>query len=368
MPIPANTVSAAPGPRTRLGALLLRKGLVSPVELEDALETQRTKGGMLGEILVRAGLASRPAIEDALAEQVGRRVEFEAGFGTGLRSQIANRRPRRGSPVARPHAPMPAQALAVAPAPQPVLEIVPDAPEQEEPEPVEIAVVHALPVERDDEPDPAAQLAAQTEPWERIAEELREELDSIRHVLAARDRALAEAYAQIEEAAERLVVSERARTDAEEAAAELEELRGLLVQLEQERDAVRHDLAAREAATAELAELRCRLDAEHAHGEQAEDEAAALRTDLVASEVELRVARDELEEERRMPEPVVATAHVVFVRTGARYTVVASDGPPPEPGARLELDERGYVVLKVGRSPFPGDDRPCAFAEPDSDL
>jgi hypothetical protein len=199
-----------------------------------------------------------------------------------------------------------------------------------------------------------------------VAEELREELDSVRHVLAARDRALAEAYAQIEEAAERLVASERARTDAEERTAELEDLRGRLVQLEQERDAVRRDLAAREDATAELTELRCRLDAEHAHRERAEDDAATLRTELVASEVELRMARDELEEERREPEPVVATEHVVFVRTGARYTVVAADGPPPEPGTRLELEERAFLVLKVGRSPFPGDARPCAFAEPAS--
>lgn len=423
MPIPANTVSAAPGPRTRLGALLLRKGLVSPVELEDALEAQRTKGGLLGEILVRSGLASRPAIEDALAEQVGRRVEFEAGFGTGLRSQIASRRPRRGSPVARPHAPAPVQALAVAPAPHPVLEVVPDEPEQADPEPAEIAVVHALPVERDDEPDPVAELVAQAEHWERVADELRDERDAVQHVLAARDRALAEAYAQIEEAAERLVASEHARTDAEEAtteleelrsrldqleqerdaarhdlaardetladayvqiedaaerlaaserartdaeatAAELEELRDLLVQLEQERDAVRHDLAAREEMTAELAELRCRLDAEHAHRERAEDEAAALRTDLVATELELRLARNELEEARHEPEPVVATAHVVFVRTGARYGVVAADGPAPESGTRLALDERDFLVLKVGRSPFAGDDRPCAFAEP----
>ena len=145
MPIPPSTVSAAPGPRTRIGALLLRKGLVSPVELEDALETQRTKGGLLGEILVRSGLASRPAIEDALAEQVGGRIEFEAGFGTGLRSQIASRRPRRGGP-ARQHAPAPINAVAVAPAPRPLLEAVPDEPEPEEPS--QGAVVHELPLER----------------------------------------------------------------------------------------------------------------------------------------------------------------------------------------------------------------------------
>jgi hypothetical protein len=283
VPIPAHTVSAAPGPRTRLGALLLRKGLVSPVELEDALATQRTKGGLLGEILVRSGLASRPAIEDALAEQVGGRIEFEAGFGTGLRSQIASRRPRRGGPAMRPHAPTPINAVAVAPAPRPVLAAVPDA--------AEGAVVHALPVERDDEPDLAAELMAQVERWQRLADELREERDAVRHVLAARDRSLAAAYAQIEEAAERFAASEQTRIEAEE-----------------------------------------RLT--------------------------------ELEEAGREPEPVLATEHVVFVRTGARYTVVPADGPPPEPGTLLQLEARDYLVLKVGRSPFPGDDRPCAFAEP----
>jgi len=330
VPIPATTVSAAPGPRTRLGALLLRKGLVSPVELEDALETQRTKGGMLGEILVRAGLASRPAIEDALAEQVGGRIDAEAGFGSGLRSQIASRRPRRGGPAARPHAPTPIRAVAVAPAPRPVLEAVP---EQPEPDAQQGAVVHALPVERDDEPDLAAELMEQVERWQRLADELREERDAVQHHLAARDRSLAAAYAQIEDAAERLVASERARIDAEEAAAELGEI---------------HQL----------------LEVERGHREQVEATADALRAELETSDVALRLAREELEDARREPEPVLATEHVVFVRSGARYVLVAADGPPPQPGTRLELDERDYLVLKVGRSPFPGDDRPCAFAEP----
>lgn len=330
MPIPTSTVSAAPGPRTRLGALLLRKGLVSPVELEDALETQRTKGGLLGEILVRSGLASRPAIEDALAEQVGGRIEFEAGFGTGLRSQIANRRPRRGGPAARPHAPTPINAVAAAPAPRPVLEAVPDQTGPDEPQG---AVVHALPLERDNEPDLAAELMEQVERWQHLADELREERDAVQHHLAARDRSLAAAYAQIEEAAERLAASERARTEAVETAAELGEIRHL-------------------------------LDVERGHREQVEDAATALRAELEARDVALRLAREELEEARREPEPVLATEHVVFVRTGARYALVATDGPPPEAGTRLELDERDYLVLKVGRSPLPGDDRPCAFAEP----
>jgi DNA repair exonuclease SbcCD ATPase subunit len=209
-----------------------------------------------------------------------------------------------------------------------VLEAVPD-----DPEPEEGAAVHALHLERNDEADLAAELMEQVERWQRLADELREERDAVQHHLASRDRSLAAAYAQIEAAAERLAASERARTEAEETAAELGETRHL-------------------------------LEVERTQREQVEDAATALHAELEASDVALRLAREELEEARREPEPVLATEHVVFARTGARYALVAAEGPPPEPGARLELDERDYVVLKVGRSPFPGDDRPCAFAEP----
>jgi hypothetical protein len=51
MPI-SGAMNAAHGPRTRLGALLLRKGLVTPVELEEALASQQSKGGLLGECIL----------------------------------------------------------------------------------------------------------------------------------------------------------------------------------------------------------------------------------------------------------------------------------------------------------------------------
>ena len=63
------------------------------------------------------------------------------------------------------------------------------------------------------------------------------------------------------------------------------------------------------------------------------------------------------------PAPAPATAHLLFVPTPARYLLVERLGPPPDPGAELELPaEKGsFVVTKVGRSPFPGERRPCAF-------
>jgi len=59
-----------------------------------------------------------------------------------------------------------------------------------------------------------------------------------------------------------------------------------------------------------------------------------------------------------VPEP---SSHVVFIPTPERYLVLERQGPPPEPGAALHLPEGSFVVGKVGRAPFPGERRPCAF-------
>jgi hypothetical protein len=60
-----------------------------------------------------------------------------------------------------------------------------------------------------------------------------------------------------------------------------------------------------------------------------------------------------------------AAEHVVLVRDAGGYELVDAAGPPPRVGARVAVGERleTFVVLKVGRSPLPGDRRPCAFVE-----
>ena len=47
------------------------------------------------------------------------------------------------------------------------------------------------------------------------------------------------------------------------------------------------------------------------------------------------------------------------------YELIERDGAPPETGEHVELED-GVVqlVAKVGRSPLPGDRRPCAYLEP----
>ena len=88
-------------------------------------------------------------------------------------------------------------------------------------------------------------------------------------------------------------------------------------------------------------------------------------------EAENRRLQDEIERLRgeftklklvEAPEP--ATAHLLFVPSPERYALVERDGPPPPEGSEIELEERLFVVSKVGPSPFPDEPRACAFLLP----
>jgi hypothetical protein len=63
------------------------------------------------------------------------------------------------------------------------------------------------------------------------------------------------------------------------------------------------------------------------------------------------------------PEPV-APGHVLLLSTTEGYRLVERDGPPPAPGGLVAHDGRDYGVLGRGRSPLPGDRRPCVLALP----
>jgi hypothetical protein len=63
----------------------------------------------------------------------------------------------------------------------------------------------------------------------------------------------------------------------------------------------------------------------------------------------------------KAPAPEQPSSHVVFVPTSERYVLLERQGPPPEPGDALDLPEGSFVVGKIGRAPFPGERRPCAF-------
>jgi type IV pilus assembly protein PilB len=55
----------------KLGSLLLDKGLISPAQLDEALNERRVSGGLLGETLVKLGFVFEDELARVLAEQAG---------------------------------------------------------------------------------------------------------------------------------------------------------------------------------------------------------------------------------------------------------------------------------------------------------
>ena len=55
-------------PAARLGDLLVRDGLVTPEQLEEALKVQKKTGGRLGKVVIQLGYASEIDVTAALAE------------------------------------------------------------------------------------------------------------------------------------------------------------------------------------------------------------------------------------------------------------------------------------------------------------
>jgi hypothetical protein len=82
--------------------------------------------------------------------------------------------------------------------------------------------------------------------------------------------------------------------------------------------------------------------------------------------VELVVASAEQEQEESEPEsePIEPElGYVLMAQLPDGYILVDRQGAAPPPGTVLEVPDRGaFRVEAVGRSPYPGDPRQCAFA------
>ena len=55
----------------KLGEILIRQGAISEKQLEEALEKQRSEGGLLGEIMTRLGFVNERVIAQAITSQYG---------------------------------------------------------------------------------------------------------------------------------------------------------------------------------------------------------------------------------------------------------------------------------------------------------
>jgi hypothetical protein len=79
---------------------------------------------------------------------------------------------------------------------------------------------------------------------------------------------------------------------------------------------------------------------------------------------EIELLRSEFTKLKLVETPEPARAHLLFVPSPARYALVERDGPPPSEGSEVELEERLFVVSKVGPAPVPDEPRACAFLLP----
>ena len=76
-----------------LGELLVERGLLTPGELDDALDEQARTGERLGAILVARKTVAGAVLTALLAEQAGVELETQGGFGSGLFSKLARQEP-----------------------------------------------------------------------------------------------------------------------------------------------------------------------------------------------------------------------------------------------------------------------------------
>ncbi|HEU0204678.1 MAG TPA: ATPase, T2SS/T4P/T4SS family [Burkholderiaceae bacterium] len=70
----AEATARAPRPRLRLGDMLVAEGVITPAQLQVALDEQRVSGRKIGQILIEDGVTDETAIARALAQQL--RVPF----------------------------------------------------------------------------------------------------------------------------------------------------------------------------------------------------------------------------------------------------------------------------------------------------
>ena len=300
---------AEPAPQPPpLGELLVERGLLTREQLDEALVEQVQTNRPLGEIVVKRGWVPGALIGQALATQVGGLVKSEYGFATGF------------APLPAPTAPLPSVAS------EPVA-----SPEEEF-----SAKLASLAAQLEKTPTPSVEangfappptipLRAAPAPIPEAAEELSADL------IARAAEAGTEAQRQLQQVR---LERDHAQRQLEEVTTECDRTKERLADL-----ASKHAQAAVELAQAR--ERLARLSSEH---EQVTSELAQLR-------------------EHDGPHRVLhADRHLVLAPGEGGYRLVERSGPAPEAGETIELDDRHYLVTRVGIAPLPGELVACSYA------
>ena len=288
-----------------IGAVFVERGLLSESQIRVALEIQRETGQQLGQILVERFGVTRKELASVVAEQW---ADIGRSSPPGL-DAAANESWRRLGEIF-----------------------------------VERGFVTPEQLEQ--------ALERQRETGERVGEALVAQGSISKFELAG---ALAEQMSALEEAA---AAGESAPTDATvvSLASRLEEppradeqvpdsTSMLASRLEAQAPAERQLLASARALAARLEEARAPTDEQ------------ALAPDSLPEPTPLSVVRQE-------PERRPASGWVAFASTTTGYRLVHVDGGVPAIGETIEVPDVGeVVVLRIGRSPLPGDARACVYLE-----
>jgi hypothetical protein len=293
-----------------LGALLVSRELITPAQLDEALEEQETSGLQLGQIIVARGFASAATVAQALATQHGGLMKSEYGFATGFGTGASV----PGTVDAPPVSPVSARReaaeaarrdpeVSAAPAEGPREAV---SPEREDVPTARVADLEAQ----------IAELTAGAFAWERTYGALKQELEQLRASFAAGETERAEL--------EQKLTSEIGRNAA------------LRVKAAEEQS------ASAAASTAQLEQQKA-----------------------IAAKLEQRVAALETQLEERQAEPAAsaetdpwsgAKAHLLFFQGSKGYELVEKPGPPPAPGTYVD----GHVVARVALGAVPAA-LPCAY-------
>jgi hypothetical protein len=350
----------------RLGEIFVDRGFVSQEELEQALERQSQTGERLGEALVAQGVISKFELAGALAEQM-------AALGETAAEAEADERPH----ATVHHFPRPEEPVEASVEPAEELEREP----QPEPEPAGTLLEAVRDLERD---EPSLQPEAEPEPkhepaWgETVLEAVPEPGPEVElgpePVLEEVHEPVLEVASQPELEDVPEPVLEHVPEPVLEVASqpELEDVPEPVLEHVPEPVLEEVDEAAPEVASepefAEVPEpgheqVEAAFDAESSNGHAAptEDVGEPLAVDTsVDGSAELAAAGIVLEEARK-PEP--AAACFAFAPTTRGYVLVPLV-EVPSAGQTIDLADVGKrVVLRVGSSPIPMDNRVCAFVE-----
>ena len=331
----------------RLGDIFVDRGFVTQEELDQALARQRQTGERLGEALVAQGVISKFELAGALAEQMAAleaAAAEEAAEGTAAEATVHHLPTRPDEPSENAAAP--------------VLELVTS--DQNGSEPTETVDPAAEVTEtRVAEEAPEHEPAEPAEP-EEMDDEVHADVSTVVAEPAVETMALLESPADdvalAEPAVEDVAVSDSPVAD--------------VAPEEQPAD----DVALAEPAVEEVAFLESPVGDVAPEEQPADDVALAEPAieDVAFEEPVVEEAFAEAPMDAGWAEepaadivtaPEAAAACVAFAPTTRGYRLVPL-GAVPAAGETIDVPDVGpRLVLRVGRSPYPLDDRICAFVE-----